>query len=63
MTERTDLKEGAGEAWAGQFKLYDVRCEMEKYPRCLESEENVGELKPMGSKIILFLEPFNSNIA
>ena len=34
LGETTDLKDGAGEDWAGQFKLYEVRCSMEKYPRC-----------------------------
>ena len=34
LAETTDLKDGAGEDWAGQFKLYEVRCSMEKYPRC-----------------------------
>ena len=33
LAKRTDLKDGAGEAWAGQFRLYEVSCSIEKYPR------------------------------
>ena len=30
LAKRTDLKDGAGEAWAGQFRLYEVSCSIEK---------------------------------
>ena len=43
------LTEGGGEAWAGQLRLYLEEAEMEKSPRFLESEENLGALNPIGS--------------
>ena len=50
----TNLKEGAGEDWAGQFKLYEDRCLIEKSPKCFDSDENFGAEKPIGSEKIIF---------
>ena len=49
----TNLQEGAGEDWAGQFKLQEDKRLVEKYPRCLDSEENFGAEKPIGSEKII----------
>ena len=41
---------GVGDDWAGQFRLYEDEISIEKSPKCLESEENLGAEKPIGSK-------------
>ena len=49
----TNLNEGAGDDCAGQFRLNDVELAFEKSPKCFDSEENFGALKPIGSEILL----------
>ena len=46
----TNLKDGVGDDCAGQFRLYEDEISIEKSPKFLESEANLGAEKPIGSK-------------